>query len=357
MLDAAGLSPVEEHVYGVLIELPSASEEDVAARLSLEVAQARQALGTLEAKGLASRTTGRAPRFLAAPPDVAIEPLLLQQRLRIEQTRAAVAQLTRVYRSGHQVRASGELVEVVEGVSAIRQRVDQLQQSAAAEVRAFVRPPYLVPDYSNDMEATKLKEGVRYRMLYDRALFEQDGWQRMIATDIARGEEPRVVERLPMKLVIADDNLAFVPLVEPPAEDPGPRPAAGDRWPTAPASGSTAMTTPAVAAGVEPTCVLVHSSGLLDALVALFESEWRQSARLRPDAGPADLLDAPTAELEPADRRVLSLLQAGLTDEAISKQLDTSPRTVQRRIRHLMDVTGAGTRFQLGWRATQRGWL
>ena len=52
---------------------------------------------------------------------------------------------------------------------------------------------------------------------------------------------------------------------------------------------------------------------------------------------------------------VLQLLQAGLTD-AVSR-LGTSERTVGRRVRLLMDRAAAETRFQLGWRAAERGWL
>jgi DNA-binding NarL/FixJ family response regulator len=53
----------------------------------------------------------------------------------------------------------------------------------------------------------------------------------------------------------------------------------------------------------------------------------------------------------------LSLLRAGLTDEAIARQTGTSPRTIGRRVRRLMDLTGTETRFQLGVRALEHGWL
>jgi DNA-binding NarL/FixJ family response regulator len=35
----------------------------------------------------------------------------------------------------------------------------------------------------------------------------------------------------------------------------------------------------------------------------------------------------------------------------------THPRTVQRRVRELLDRLGAGTRFQAGLQAVRRGWL
>jgi DNA-binding NarL/FixJ family response regulator len=47
----------------------------------------------------------------------------------------------------------------------------------------------------------------------------------------------------------------------------------------------------------------------------------------------------------------------GLTDEAVAAHLGTSLRTVQRRVRHLMDLTGGRTRLQLGFQVARRGWL
>ena len=57
------------------------------------------------------------------------------------------------------------------------------------------------------------------------------------------------------------------------------------------------------------------------------------------------------------DLQVLSLLIAGASDARVAKQLDVSLRTVQRRVRSLMDATRATTRIQLGWAASERGWV
>jgi DNA-binding NarL/FixJ family response regulator len=77
-----------------------------------------------------------------------------------------------------------------------------------------------------------------------------------------------------------------------------------------------------VSPGAEPGAVLLHRSGLLTAL----------------------------------DRKILTLLLAGLTDQAVAAQLGLSLRTLQRRLRQLMDQTGAESRLQLGWHAARHGW-
>jgi hypothetical protein len=51
----------------------------------------------------------------------------------------------------------------------------------------------------------------------------------------------------------------------------------------------------------------------------------------------------------------LANLVAGLTDRANAHRLGVSERTVQRRIRELMDWSDSGTRMQLGHRAALAG--
>jgi DNA-binding NarL/FixJ family response regulator len=53
---------------------------------------------------------------------------------------------------------------------------------------------------------------------------------------------------------------------------------------------------------------------------------------------------------------VAALLLAGLTDQAVASQLDLSLRTLQRRLRHLMDAAGVQSRMQLGWYAARHDW-
>ena len=57
------------------------------------------------------------------------------------------------------------------------------------------------------------------------------------------------------------------------------------------------------------------------------------------------------------DLEILSLLLAGMTDASAAKQLDLGLRTVQRRVKGLMELAGVTTRLQLGWHAYERGWV
>jgi DNA-binding NarL/FixJ family response regulator len=96
--------------------------------------------------------------------------------------------------------------------------------------------------------------------------------------------------------------------------------------------------------------LLVHQGGLLQALQGLFERTWVAAG---PSHSAPDASSPPCAE----DLQLLRLLLGGYTDEAIASRLDVGTRTVQRRVRDLIEAAGVRTRLQLIWHSTRRGWI
>jgi hypothetical protein len=72
MLDVLGLDATEEGAYRRLVTLPSASAEDLADVMTVEVAALASALSALEEKGLVARSTGQPGHFVASPPSLAL---------------------------------------------------------------------------------------------------------------------------------------------------------------------------------------------------------------------------------------------------------------------------------------------
>jgi DNA-binding CsgD family transcriptional regulator len=72
----------------------------------------------------------------------------------------------------------------------------------------------------------------------------------------------------------------------------------------------------------------------------------------------AGLVSGAAAEaLSTEDKQLLSLLLAGLTDEAIAVHFRISVRTVQRKVHALMEMANVRTRMQLAWEAARQDWL
>jgi hypothetical protein len=117
--------------------------------------------------------------------------------------------------------------------------------------------------------------------------------------DAHGNETARMLPSLPIHLYLADDRLALVLLSE-------------------------------------ESAVLVQPCGLFHAYVELFEALWERALPVK------------------ADGALVELLLAGLTDQAIARQLGVSERTAQRKIAALMQELGARTRFQAGAQAAMR---
>ncbi|MFJ3883159.1 helix-turn-helix domain-containing protein [Streptomyces sp. NPDC090077] len=323
MLGAIGLDEGQESAYRALVALGAAEVPDLAHRLTLPVPQTERALRHLERHGLAARSSAHPGRWVAAPPGVALEALLTRQRDELERAETAAALLAREYRAEAAEPAVHDLVEVVTGASAVARRFQQLRLGAREQVCALLadRPRGVSgpEDGTGDRAAVR---GVEYRVVIQRELLTLPAGMREASSALARGQRIRVAATVPTKLLIADGTLAMVPLT---------------------------------ARGAEPAALVVHASGLLESLRGLFEAVWRESLPLR--LGATGHPEEGDGGPDTIDLEILSLLLAGMTDASVAKHLELGLRTVQRRVKGLMELTGVTTRLQLGWHAYERGWV
>ncbi|MFF8942688.1 helix-turn-helix domain-containing protein [Streptomyces sp. NPDC014864] len=323
MLAAIGLDETHESAYRALVSVGAAEVPDLARRLMLGEQDTERALRRLERHGLAAQSSARPGRWVAAPPGVALGALLTQQRHELEKAELAAALLAEEYRAGAAEPAVHDLVEVVTGASAVAQRFLQLQLGATEEVCALVTGnPIVVSGSENEAEKQAAARGVRYRVVVERAVLDRPGGIAELTAALSRDERVRVMDEVPTKLVVADRTLAMVPLTSHTAE---------------------------------PAALVVHASGLLELLSGLFESVWCGALPL--SLGASGVTEQSPDGPDGTDLKVLSLLLAGLTDASVAKQLDLGLRTVQRRVKRLMELTGVTTRLQLGWHAYERGWV
>jgi sugar-specific transcriptional regulator TrmB len=322
MFEAVGLPEPDGSVYVNLVGHPRATVEELATTGDLSVPLTNRALARLAERGLASRLPGRPVRYLAAAPDVAVGELIATRESELRDARSAVHQLMESFRAASRHTHPEQSVEVLVGRNNIINRVAQLHRNVRSQVRGFDKPPYLdTPGDNFASESTRLRQGVRYRVVYDRQAIS---WPGRLATDIQAsidaGEQARVRPELPLKMLIADDRMAILPISSAEHE-------AGAAY-------------------------VIYRSSLLDALCLLFEAEWERASPLHASKSePVD--DQPDRET----RQLLDLLAAGVTDEGIARSLGCSMRTTQRRIHALLAELGATTRFQAGRSAQARGWL
>lgn len=313
-LELLGISAIEERAYRSLLESHTATVADVADRLKTTQRVARRLLADLERLGLATHTP-KVPRvYVAAPPEFAVAALVKQKQAVLERVRVAIPDLeAHSARAGHKG-GHEPVMELIESRAQLRAVLRQLYTAYRSSMMCFQRAPELVPDV---MPPQKLRTGAQVRTVTDNSLLEVQGVMDRIKDDVERGEQARMQQELPFKMLIFDRRVALIALDGAPPD--------------------------------KVSTLLIHGSALLNALCLLFEFVWERAtpilfgrATARYDA--REGIDDGFAAL------LVPLLSAGLNDKAIAAELGISSATLNRRMSELMRKTGTRTRFQLGWR-------
>lgn len=314
VLGPFGVTEAEERAYRFVLGVPDCTVAEVADGTGAETGAVRRLLRTLEAKGLVCRLPGAPARYQGTAPSLAIEVLALVRHRQIEEAKLATTELTDIWVAAE--RDCQVPIEVVHGRDANTQRFLHTQLAARREVLTFDRPPYVEEGIGpqHDLQLRRMAEGVRYRTVYDRASLAEPGQMERVFALARAGEQARVYDGVPLKMLVTDRTAGLVPFT---------------------------------VAGVRRSVVL-DESPLLHALASLFELVWERAAPL--------WSSAPTG-LDPVNERLLGFAAAGYTDESIARMTGLSKRTVERRMRQMMDRMGARTRFQAGLQAGRSGLL
>jgi Bacterial regulatory proteins, luxR family len=309
-LAALGLAGAEAAAYELLVDRASATLADLAPHWP-RPEPLDATLASIVDKGLATALPGPVTRYTANSPGMALRALLREHEERLEAARRHLTLLEAVYAERPAGRDGATIVEVVTGRHAVRQRLVQIRRAVRTQVRCLDRPPY-VDDDRDEGAAELLRRGMAYRTIYDRSSLDHPGALAAMERLVQAGLQARLLSQVPVKLYLADDRLALLPL-----------------------------------AGNDSAAV-VHPSALLDALGKLFDGLWQRALSPHPGGARATGRRHPPG----ADQqRLITLLLSGLTDEAIARQLGIGYRTVQRRVAGLMDSLGAHSRFQAGAQA------
>ncbi|CAL9392952.1 hypothetical protein SUDANB95_01289 [Actinosynnema sp. ALI-1.44] len=305
MFSHLGVPDEQARVYERLVHMGSCTVEEAQTR--------PEVLEDLHRLGVVRRVA--ADVWQAVPPDLAVEMLIAAREDGHRRARAEAAPLMDAYlRNRAEQHHDTAMVEVVNGADAVRDLWQALLAGARSEVCVLDQPPYLSPVEEHvALEIDTRRRQVQWRVIYDRSSVELPGRLGEIAELVAAGERARVTPTLPFKLAVVDARVAVLPVA---------------------------------VRGVVDQVLLIRPSPLLDVLTSMFDLYWDNSIPFNPGASGAEV-----------DTQLLALLAAGLTDESIARHLGLGPRTVQRRVRQLMDRCGAQTRFQAGVQAMRRGWL
>jgi sugar-specific transcriptional regulator TrmB len=315
-LEVLGIEEGEERVYRTLLTRHMITATEAAKLLSLSVRKTQFLLDSIERKGLATHSPERPRRYMAAPPELAVEALAMRRRAEIERACSSIAELKQEAALGADNREREQTVELITSRDALIQILIQMRQTMRNEGMVFQTAPILYsPAVGGD---SSISAGAKIRTISDQGYVALPGALASLRSSMDAGEEARIFPVLPVKMFIADRRIGLIPL--------NPRYRGG-------------------------ATLLVRSSALLDALCALFDLIWERSTPIEFSAGGKMQTGALGSRVPDIAEELIPLLAAGLNDKAVAHEADISAPTLTRRINMLMKLFKARTRFQLGWSA------
>lgn len=215
ILMSLGLLTYEADVYEALVKLGSARVQELALAVSVPRPQIYVALGKLIEKGLATETRGKVTQYAAAAPGSAFQRTLKREEEALRAKHEFVRKLDRQFRR----RATGEIpanfVLVLKGRQ-VKEFIDRQVAEAAREVLILVKSAQGQSAKSLEgaaqAETAMLKRGVRVRCLYEPAGLSDAAALPYVRRLARAGEKARVVESVPMNMMVFDDRNALFSL-------------------------------------------------------------------------------------------------------------------------------------------------
>ncbi|WP_161965202.1 helix-turn-helix transcriptional regulator [Ornithinimicrobium cerasi] len=266
-----------------------------------------------------------------APPREAMTRIADRIERRAAMSRATASEVEQLWRAavgdGRVMEAPG--MDLLKGVQDIVDRVRGLHRVAEERLwwamDASAASCQLLQQAADDPDLLSIRPGADVRVMLDTALLEDEAALRFMERHEAAGHPVRVGNGIPFSLLLCDNRAALLDLSR---HDP-----LGD--------GS----------------LEARRTGPLLAIGTLLDEIWQLCTPYRTTAEAAARAPGSRAPLDQRDLRILNLLTTGASDQLIARQTGVSVRTVERRVRYLMDHLAAATRFQAGVQAVRRGWV
>lgn len=309
------LSPHDDVAIAAYMELLKDPEPTVLSveRAGIPPEELSAALDQLERMGLIRCLPSGAVEVPS--PDTTIPALAAALEARARDSLAAMHGFTQLYHRSRTSREQRLDLTVLGGFEDVARARHQLAALARREaIRACARSPEM--DQSLISQAGMLAGGdaepprVASRLIVDLSFLDVPGALEALTTIADHGVEVRLIRKVICNLAVVDGSLALVDLTN-----------------------------------LEPSgygSVVIRHAPIVQVIKGLLEKTFQSGLQLPRD------LDGDARLLDERDSRILALLAAGASDSTIARQLSVSQRTVERRVRAILDTLGATTRFQAG---------
>jgi sugar-specific transcriptional regulator TrmB len=217
LLRALGLSTYEAEVYRALLKVDKAKVQDLARVVAVPRPQIYVALGALLEKGLCREIRGKVTFYSAVAPSTAFRGALHREEELLKAKAEGVRALDQEHHRLEPESVPPSFVQVLRGRQ-IRHSIDEL--TAATTKELLISLKYVKEQSPKSIagavkaETAMLERGIHVRCLYEQAALQHPEVRQALRQLTGKGEEARVVESVPMDLMVFDQRAALFSLAE-----------------------------------------------------------------------------------------------------------------------------------------------
>ena len=219
-LISLGLSENEAKSYITLLTKNSMTVGEIAKISGVPRPKLYEILTKLIEKGLCNEKIGKVKRYRVVAPNIVAEKLIGDYKTQLEQKKIIANNFSNAINSIYLKNVNKtdplDYIEVLKDKKQIHKRWINLQNTAEKEIIGFSKAPYITPvgdNLNNEIDA--LQNDVKIKSIYEYKDIIKEEFLKVISLWIDAGEEARIVEELPMKLVIIDEKITMLALNDP----------------------------------------------------------------------------------------------------------------------------------------------
>jgi sugar-specific transcriptional regulator TrmB len=221
-----GLTEREAKVYMTLLSGRMYSASDLQKAVNIPRTKIYEVLNKMLSRGICTeRKLGKNKIYEAIEPELALESIYSKYQNDLNRKKKMIDQLsevfTPIFENSKSIINPLEFIEVMRDKVQIHRRYTNSVRNTKREMLTFNKGPYASDNperltEQEDEETKLLKRGGKTNNIYEFKEFNEVDWLlESVKKTVRFGQEARVVEKLPIKMLIFDDEKVMFPLEQP----------------------------------------------------------------------------------------------------------------------------------------------
>jgi len=210
-LTRIGLSDLEAKVYLSLLKKKNLTAKEISSSARINRTQTYDVLAKLVEKDMCVEVFGNVKKYEAIQPEKVMQNIqseLDKQKMIAEELADT---LGNVFKNNINNDNPLDFIKVLRTKKGIKDHVFKLIQNTRTTICVFNKPPFAMNPDKNEPEKHSISKGIIHRSIYEIEN-NNDAFLKKIDHFHSAGEDIRIHEKLPLKLVIFDDKTVVMTL-------------------------------------------------------------------------------------------------------------------------------------------------